>query len=874
MPTSSSPSAIRRHTLDNGVSVVLLESRAAPVVALQVWVDVGAADENEAEGGIAHVHEHMLFKGTERRGVGQIASEVEGAGGDVNAWTSLDATVYHVVMASRHLETGLDVLSDAILHSSFDPDELSRELDVILEEIKRAEDSPQSRVSRALFSTAYAAHPYRRPVIGRSEVVRTFTREQILHFYKTHYRPDRLTVIAVGDFDSAHALEAVGRAFSGATGKAGELPPRASEPKQEEPRAAGLTDDVEETQLAVGWHGPGVKDEDLFAVDVMSIILGSGESSRLTHRIRHEQRLVNEIYAYAYTPRDAGVIVVGGSLHHDKLHETLRSIGDEVYRLKERPIAAEELQKAKAMLAADGVYQRETVEGLARRLGYWSTMVGDASFEDEYQRRVHLVTAEDVQRVARKYLVPESATVVALAPKGQEAAVETTALVKSLHEGLTPKLKSKPSHGAEVGLVKLSGGGRVVMVPDRTNPIVSVRCTWIGGLRSEGDDTAGFSNLTAEMLVRGTDRMSASELARNVDAMAGHMEGFGGRNSIGVRATFLTERFDEGMSLLGQCLTMPSFDESELDRTRTLVLEDLRSRADNPAGLAFDLFNKSLWDHHPYRQDVLGTPETVKQVTPEGLRGFYSSLVTREDAVISVVGDMDVGWTLELLEETLARLPTDGAPRKAAPEVEPHLTSPRTARLLRDRAQAHLVMGYRGLSLDDKDRYPLEVLCSVLSGQGGRLFLELRDKQSLCYTVSAFSIEGLEPGSFTVYMGTSPDKVGRALEGIEGLLGDVCAKGITEEELSRAQRYLVGTHDIGLQRLGARSATMALNELYGLGWDSHLRYGERIEAVTLDDVRSVAQRIMKPEGRVLAIVGPEGTGGPEANWKPAGAREV
>lgn len=874
MPTSQGLSPVRRHTLDNGVSVVLLESRAAPVVALQVWVDVGAADESVAEGGIAHVHEHMLFKGTERRGVGQIAAEVEGAGGDINAWTSLDATVYHVVMASRHLETGLDVLSDAILRSAFDPDELGRELDVILEEIKRAEDNPQSRVSRALFGAAYTTHPYGRPVIGHSQVVRTFTREQILRFYKTHYRPDRLTVVAVGDFDSARALDAVKRAFGDASGTAGKLPPRPKEPPQEQARAAGLVDDVEETQLAVGFHGPGIRDDDLFAVDVMSIILGSGESSRLLHRLRHEQRLVNEIYAYAYTPRDTGLIVVGGSLHHDKLHETLRAVGDELYRMKERPISAEELAKAKAILAADGIYQRETVEGLARRLGYWTTMVGDADFEEEYQARVHEVSVDDVQRVARKYLSPENATIVALAPKGQETVVEPSSLVTHLTSGLAPKTRSKLPPKDEVGLVELPGGGRVVMVPDRTNPIVALRATWLGGLRCERDDTAGYSNLTAEMILRGTERMSASELARNVDAMAGHLEGFGGRNSIGLRATFLKQRFDEGVALLGQCLTMPAFASDELDRTKTLVLEDLRARADNPAGLAFDLFNKTLWDQHPYRQDVLGTPEVVREVTPTSLRAFYERLVTREAAVISVVGDMDSAWTLELLDETLARLPTDGAALPPPPDVEPPLRAPRVARLVRDRAQAHLVLGFRGLTLDDEDRYPLELLCSVLSGQGGRLFLELRDKQSLCYTVSAFSIEGKDPGSFNVYMGTSPDKVERAVAGIDALLDEVREHGVHDEELARAKRYLVGTHDIGLQRLGSRAATMALNELYGLGWDAHRRYGERIEAVTKGDIARVAQRVMRPEGRVLAIVGPEGTNGPEADWKPAGAREA
>jgi zinc protease len=868
LSAQSQPPVLVR-TLKSGLKVVLLESRSAPVVAVQVWVGVGSADERETEGGIAHVHEHMLFKGTKRRAVGQIASEVEGAGGEINAWTSLDSTVYHVVMASRFVETGLDILADAVLRSSFDKDELARELEVILEEIKRSEDSPQSRVSRALFSTAYKEHPYRRPVIGQAEVVKEFTREQILDFYQAHYRPDRLTVVAVGDFESEAALALIEAAFQEAQGQARPLEERPPEPAQAEPRAEGLTDDVEETQLAVGFAGPSARDDDLFAIDVLAVLVGSGESSRLVQRIRHEQRLVNEIHAYAYTPKDAGLLVVGAALHHDNLDETLENIGDELSRLSHRPVAEEELRKAKAILAADGIYQRETVEGLARRLGYWNAMVCDPGFEEVYQARIAAVSADDVMRVARRYLRPEAATVVALAPKGQEALVEPARLLERLKRGLAPATPANARPKRERGLIQLPGGGRVILMPDRSNPIVSMRAAWLGGLRAEGEQSAGFSNLAAEMLVKGTIRMSASEVAHATDRIAGSLQGFGGRNSLGMRGTFLKERFEEGFALFAECLTVPAFAEEELERLRALVLEDLRSRADNPAGLCFDLFNKTLWDKHPYRRDVLGTSASIAAASPEALRAFWASLFSREGAVVAFVGDFDEDLATDLIHELLARLPSQQAPTGWQPQTEPPLKGPRTARQVRDRAQAHLVLGHRGLSLNEPERYALEVLCSTLSGQGGRLFVELRDKQSLCYSVSAFSIEGTEPGSFCVYMGTSPDKVGQALAGIEGLLAAVCDDSITDKELARAQRYLIGTHDIGLQRRGSRSATMALNTLYGLGWDLHERYAELVSAVTLEDVRRVAQRLLAPEGRVIAIVGPEGTGGPEATFEPA-----
>ncbi len=205
-------------TLPNGLKVILEENHAAPVVAFQAWVDVGSADENPGVYGIAHVFEHMLFKGTARRGVGEIAQEVEASGGDINAWTSFDQTVFHIVMASRYFDAGLDILADAIQNSSFDPAELERELKVVMEEIKQGEDNPSRVTTQALFGQAYAKHPYRRPVIGYEKTVRGMNRDKLIEFFRRWYVPNNMTLVVVGDFESDRALarirEAMGQAKS------------------------------------------------------------------------------------------------------------------------------------------------------------------------------------------------------------------------------------------------------------------------------------------------------------------------------------------------------------------------------------------------------------------------------------------------------------------------------------------------------------------------------------------------------------------------------------------------------------------------------------------------------------------------------------
>ena len=852
-----------KHTAPSGLTVLVLESKAAPVVAIQVWVGVGSADETAQEAGLAHVHEHMLFKGTMkdgvvRRGVGQIAAEIEAAGGEVNAWTSYDQTVYHVVIAKDFFATGLDVLADAVQSSAFDEEELKKELEVILEEIKRSEDSPGSRVSKALFASAFNAHPYHRPVIGYRDVVAGFTRKDVAAFFDAHYRADRLTVVVVGDVDANVACAAVEEAFKDAKSGARVLPPRPVEEPQTRLRVQGLVDDVEESHLAIGFRGPSLLDPRTPALDVLGVVLGTGESSRLTRSIKREQKLANEVYAYAYTPKDPGLFVVGASLRHDNLVPAMHALGHELRRMQDG-VSPQEIEKAKAILAADMVYQRETVEGLARRLGTWQLMTDDPTFELEYQRRVQAVTADEVREAANWIFDHSQASFVALVPKGEAARVEPAVLEALALEALRPR-KRRTSVVKDRIVTENVRGATVIIERDDTNPLVAIRAAWLGGLRAEDDATSGYSHLAAELVSKGTATRSAVEIADYLDRTAGGLDGFAGRNSFGLRQTILTPQLQSGLELFFDTFNHVAFSTDELERQKAHTLEDIRAKADNPAGLAFDLFNRTLWKEHPYRRDLLGSAESVTAATSESLSSFWRSRARAKGAVLCFVGDIDPDRVLSFVDEALDNDETLPPPQ---PTIEAPPEAPRVARLLRERAQAHLVTGTTGLRLADQDRFALEVLVSALSGQGGRLFLELRDKQSLCYSVSAYAVDGLEPGTFSVYMGTSPDKVNRAFEGIDKILLTLVDDGITAAELDRAKRYLLGSHAIGLQRTGARATTMALNALYGLGHLAHRDHQHKLAAVTLDDVRRVAQKVLT-RPRVTTVVGPEGTGGPAA----------
>lgn len=864
---------VTRRVLPNGLTVVMEESHQAKVVAFQVWVKVGSADETEEEAGLAHVHEHMLFKGTQKRGVGEIAQAVEAAGGDINAWTSFDQTVYHVVMASRFFDQGLDVLADAVQHSSFDPEELTKELEVVIEEVKRSRDMPGRVISELTFDLAYQKHTYRRPVIGYEATVRSFTRDKILAFYKKHYRPDRMVLVVTGDFETQAALAQIDKVFGGFSGQAGALPQRPLEPTQQGMRVKVEADNIQETHLSLAWHIPDMLHPDIYALDVMSILLGHGDSSRLSRGVKHGRRVVNDVYAYAYTPKDPGLLMSGASLNHQDLQAALKAILVETYRLRDSLATTAEIEKAKNIIESDSIYQKETVQGVARKLGFYEAVAGHVEFEARYLEGIRKVSAQDIRRVAQAYLKDESLTLVALLP--QSAPKVTEADLRKTVEEAAQELKGirtrSPLVVGELGVHRgqLPNGVTLLVLPDSTVPVVSMRAVWLGGLRYEDAKTNGVHNIMAELLTKGTEGgLGAMEIAHEVDSAAGTLEGFTGRNSFGVRGEFLTRHFERGFELMADCIIRPAFDAEELEREKKLVLEEIRNKEDNLSGLAFDLFGRLLYKHHPYRMDTLGTRETVAALSRDDVLRIYRERFSPDRMILSVVGDVDPERVAELAEDAFNDLPRSGGPwQLAALPPEPPAAGIQVARTARDKEQAHIVMGFKGTTLKNPDRYVLEVMTTILAGQGGRLFLELRDKQSMAYSITAFSLEGLDPGYVAVYMGTSPDKVDAALKGIHLELKKMQDEPVTPKELERAQRYLVGTHEIGLQKMSARAATLAFNEAYGLGYAEHARYSERILSITAADLQRVAKEYLTLDRYALAVVGPQ-SGGPKANATP------
>lgn len=849
-------------TLDNGLRVAIQEDHFAPVVAIQMWVKAGSADETPDVAGAAHVHEHMIFKGTARRPVGAIAAEVESSGGNINAFTTADHTVYHLVLASRHFSTGLDIIADALQNTTFDPNELAKELQVVMEEWKRGEDSPTSRAATELFRLAYTVHPYGRPVIGFRDTIEALNRERVVNFYQRWYQPNNMTLVIVGDVDREQTRQEVLRLFSGHQRRPLPPRPRVTEPPQQELRFSVLDMKVEEFYLYLGFPIPPAAHEDVYALDLLSYILGGGDSSRLVQSLQADKEIVNWISAHAYTPQDAGLFIVVAALEQDKVRQTLEEILTILLRCKHELVSPAELSRARTNLESDFIYRRETVQGQARQLGYFLTLFDDPDFERRYLNGLASATRQDLRRVAQRYFTPETLSVVLLGstedanlPTKEEIAVLAKRLDATVQTPAAPTILNNGKSKGQVSLTTLPNGVRLLVKEHHDVPVVALQAAVLGGLLFEDQTNTGINNFLAGMLTRGSERFSRQELAEAVESLAGSIRGFSGRNSLGLAGSFLsTTRVDNAVGIFLETLLHPTFPSEEVGKRRRELLLSLKNREDDLAQIAFDLFYQTIFTTHPYRFPVLGVEETIRTFEREQLIEYYRHLLNPAHLVVSVVGDVATEQIIDQFHAALESLPP--SPQMAElPPCEPRPTTTRTAHKNVEKQQAHIVLGFQGVALSDPDRYPLKVLEAILSRQGGRLFYELREQRALAYSVTAFGVEGLAPGVLGVYVGTDPGKVDEATTAARAELKRLQEELVAPAELEQAQKYLTGSYEISLQSNSAQCEEMGFNELYGLGYDNGRRYLAAINAVTAEDLRRVACQYFDDDTHTLVVVG-------------------
>lgn len=828
-------------TLENGVTIIVDEDHSAPVASVQAWCGTGSIHEGKQLGaGLSHILEHMLFKGTEKRKVGDISRQVQEQGGYINAYTSFDRTVYWIDVPAAGAGEAVDILADAMMNATLPEDEYIKEQEVIRREFAMGFDDPNRQSSLLMLRTVFSESPFKHPVIGYLDVYNKLTRQDVLDYYKKRYVPNNLTFVVVGDVDAAAIRDQLEKFFEKYPRQALEPVYIASEPEQVGRREKEEEFPTELSRLALAWRIPGLTNPDTPALELLGDILGSGRSSLLNQEIREKQRLAPMISAGMYSMQTEGVFIIQSVCEPDKRKKIeLESLAI-VERIKKEGVSAEELEKSRRSLLSAQLNNLGTMRGRASDLGSNWLLTQNLDFSKDYLDHIAKVTPEDIRRVAQKYLRNDALNVTSLNPIGS---LETKAVADT-----------QPKRG-EVQKFELPNGLRLLVVEDPRLPLVSLSATFRGGLLAETKENNGITKLLARTMLKGTKTRSAAQIAEEIESVGGGIASDSGNNTFNVSVDVMKPDVALGLDVLSDVVLNPTFPDAEVSLEKDAQLASIKTEEEQPTVVARNEAREKLFGNHPYSLRANGRVDSVASLDSKQLAAFHKALTVGANGVIAVVGDVKADEIRKLVEQDFAKLPK-GELALSAPAKPEALTKGSDTTVEKNKQQAVLMIAYPGADITSPDRPVLEVINEASNDLGSRFFNRIREQMGLAYYVGAGNLSGLSPGFFLFYLGTDPQKIDVVTKEFQSEIAKLAADGLTEEELVRAKKKLLGEEAIKNQSNGAFASTIATDELMGLGADNYKKRADEINSVTLDQAKQVSAKYFSTPDHVQVTVRP------------------
>lgn len=855
-----------RRQLDNGLTLLIERDTTAPVVAAVTHVKAGYFDEPDETMGIAHVLEHMFFKGTTRRGRGELAAETQRLGGYLNAGTIYDKTIYYTVLpsATGALEQAVDLQADALMHSTIDPGELGRELEVIIQEVNRKLDNPPAVANEKLYELLFAQHRMRRWRIGTEEGLRRLSADDVRSYYATRYVPERTIVALVGDLDVDEALRCAERTYGPWNATGGAVEPSPSETEPPGPALEVLHGDVERPLAVMGWRSVAALHEDASALDMAASVLGSGRGSWLSRAVRMPG-LASGASGSHYTPTEVGVFTMGLNGEAATLEEAvLRSLAL-AERLGSEGPHPSDLARVRALSGMQWHRRLETMDG---RATLWADFeaLGGFQLADTLYDKAMAVTADDVCDVARRYIQPNGASCVIYLPNDETTNFAPSSWPPPVTESaplavVNVTLPNKSSvvegqrgettrdHEGNISHV-VAAGADLLLRPKPGSGLVFVGA-YFGGLReAETEGNSGISALVSRAALRGAGGLDGEQIALAAEGLGGAISPSVSLGAVGWGMTVPSAALADAANLIRLVASECTLSSEALSIERSLQASDAARARDDMFSYPVRRALREALPGSAYGLPTLGEPDGIAGLADETVRSWAARIPTRRLIVVTV-GDL----TVDAMREGLR--PFDGWPGTLEPGVGSAFSwSPSTGREQRQKAQSAMAMAFPCGVYGSPDRYPLIVLGSLLSGMAGRLFMKLRDERSLAYTVTTMPWFKRRAGAMLTYIANSPEREEEARDAMLDELQRVGDEDIGEAELDRARNYAAGALQLRLQSAHA-VASEIINEWVHGDLNRLHRTADWLREVTAVDVQRVAAAVFDPSLRSEFVV--EGT---------------
>ncbi len=817
--------------LANGMQLVFLENHRYPWVELLGVAKVGAINEDDEHDGLSHFLEHLLFKGTDKRSTGKLAEDVTAIGGMFNAMTSYCWTCYTIGIPPEKVLDGIEIHTDQIQNSILPAEEVNRERSVVQEEIRISLDNPIRYNMERLLKLVFEKHPLRRTVLGSHDLIGSVPRDRIYNYYRSHYVPNNMAYIVVGDFRTEEIFPLLEENWGGLLPREVKTPDL-SEPQQTQPRFKVLHGKIDQSVAAYGTRIPGMNDPDYYALQVINSYLTDGESSRLYQRLITEEKLAWQLYAYDECLAGDGYLTINALCGKDSDPVRVQAIMmEEIHRLKTTGPTDSELESHKNRVLAGKARFEETYFMKAVSLAEDFAKIGFQK-EDEFGKRIKALNRQQIIGAARAHLsLGHEANWSFYLPE------ESKTIVPVLTD---KKLWEAQRRGKTVH--KLENGLRVVLIPDPSLNMVYSSLIALPGTAIENPPEAGITNLALSSMLQGTLSHPGEEFDSAAAAIGAEFSTDVSAECHQVGGSVLPENIDRFIDLYYELVTEPSMTDKAIEVIRATVEKEIKATHDFPMWYAFSKALEVLYGRKGYGLPHNGLIETVPGIASIKIREYLNGLLNPSEAVLVFAGNIEPDDLLKKITAGFGKLQS----RKLAERPVEEFATERELLETKEHFQTIIVVLAPGVPEDHEDLPALTIVSEMLGGaMSARLFKNLRDKEGLAYAAHSRIVKHFGTGGFMAYIGTSPDKEKQALEGMFREITEPGSEGFTEDEFQQAKSYFDGRW----KKMGEKPA-MVFNRdyapmLFGHDEDFSEKFHQMVMKTSLKQANEAAAKYLQ-----------------------------
>lgn len=821
------------HKLPNGQTLIVQEVKTNPIVTIDTWVKTGSINENDKNNGVSHFLEHLFFKGTKIHPAGEFDKILESKGANVNAATSKDFTHYYITLPSEYFDKALELHADMLMNPQIPPKELEKERKVVLEEISKDGNTPSRIVYENLNELMYTNHPYKRKVIGTSDIISKIKREEILEYFNKYYSPANMTTIVVGDVDTNSVKNKVSQAFNADFKKNVFNTFKKERPLTSQKRKQIYLENSNTGYMMIGFRSVPMNDLKTYAFDLLSQILGGGKSSRLNKNLKEQKGLVYSISSGVMNFRDDGIFYVSTQFEPKNLQKTEKLIFEEIYNIGKYGVTEDELNTAKKMIEQDTYYSRESISNIASELGYTIAVGGSPDIYKNYIANINKVTAKDIQKLAQEYLMQEKSAVSIALPKSAEISQK-----KFENKKYSAQLISE-SKGLKK--YKIENNSTLITNKHDNNDIVAISIIAKGGEFLE--NKIGESTLLSALMLKGTQKYSEQELAQIMDENGIKMYFSAQDDAFTIDVQTTKSNFDLAMELLDEILNNSLYDSNEIEKKKTEILGKIKQRRDVPMNIASENYNTYIYENSVYSHTNAVIERNISKVERNDILSYSTRIFNPENIVVSVNGNVDDEKIIQAFGKMFKN--------KNQPKFNYNnfkVTKLNSEKIINEKIKdlqtAWIFIGWQTAGFSDKkDFVTLKVINTLLGGgMSSRIFRNLREQDGLAYQLGARYVSKVLGGNFFVYAGTNPETLNYTKKKLFNEIESLKSELVSDAELNSAKDRLKGSFVIALETNSDKANVTAKFEASGLGYDFLNEYLELINSTTASDIIRVANK--------------------------------